>query len=64
MPNVRSEPITARLTPAERLRVEAAAQIEGVSRSAYLRRAATERAAQDLQGARSRPDQNRDRAEA
>ena len=41
-------PVTARLTERETAQVEIAARIRGLTRSAYVRKAVTSRAEQDL----------------
>ena len=48
--------MSARLTEAEAVRVEWAAQVAGLSRSAYIARAVAERARRDL--ARDRADRD------
>jgi len=45
----RTEILTARVTEADRLRVEIAAQVRGTSRSAYVADAAVERAREELE---------------
>lgn len=48
----RPETVSARVNESERLRVETAAGLRGVSRSAFLRRAALREADRELEAAR------------